>query len=307
MITRLARLTWKPSLAVAVALTAMTGLAMASYAYTVVFGTSGNDVINEAGKPGNYHVYAFQGSDTITAANGNITVDSYGRPHVNGYDYLSGDGKCTYTPPNDDSYCDHPYPWGKQDWTDSTSSTDTISGGVGPDWIVGGGGNNVLKGSQTYDVITGGPHLNTITGGKLGSAIIANQTGAKSTVTLLVTNGVKGYDGLTGVPNSVDVHNGTAGDTVKCASPSNHDTVYADSGDTVTNCYKVYYYAPAFPGQQTQSSSASSFAATTTQFPFPPGMQSNSNAGDTAGARHKAKAHKKAPKHAAKRHSVKKR
>jgi Ca2+-binding RTX toxin-like protein len=303
MITRLARLSWKPSLAVAIALTAvtaMTGVAIAGYAYTVVFGTPGNDVINEAGKPGNYHIYAFQGSDAITAGNGNITRDSHGNPQVNGYDLLYGDGKCAYTPQNDDSYCDHPEPWQPQDWTDSPSSTDTITGGVGPDWIVGGGGDNVLKGSQTYDVITGGPHVNTITGGKLGSAIIANHAGAKSTITLPATNGVKGYDGLTGVPNAVDVYNGTAGDVVKCSGPSNRDIVYADRGDVVTNCYKVYYSAPRFPGQATPQTSATSAMSAMT---FPPGMGSGAGARDRA-AQRQAKTHKKASKPRSKKHSA---
>jgi hypothetical protein len=262
MFTRLARLSWKPLVAIAIAITAVTGVALA-YTYTVVLGTPGNDAINESGKAGNFHVYAFQGSDTITGGLGHVTTGSHGIPIVNGFDLLYGDGKCSATPPGNDSYCDHPLPWLAQDWTDAATATDTITGGVGPEWAIGGGGSNVIKGSQTYDVITGGPHKNTITGSRLGGAIIGDQPGAQSNITLLATTGKNGYMGLIGIPNFVDVSNGTKGDVVKCSSPSNFDFVWADKGDTVSNCFDVIYSAPVFP------------PSTNANFPLPPGMGSS--------------------------------
>ncbi len=267
MLTRLARLSWKPLVAIAIATTAFTGVALA-YTYTVVFGTPGNDTINESANAGSFHIYAFQGSDAITGGLGNITTDSHGNPIINGFDLIYGDGKCSVTPPGNDSYCDHPLPWLPQDWTDATTATDTITGGVGPEWAIGGGGSNVIKGSQTYDVITGGPHKNTITGSQLGDAIIANQPGAQSNITLLATTGKKGYKGLIGIPNFVNVNNGTKGDVVKCSNPNNYDFVWADKGDTVTNCYDVIYSAPTFAPAQNAN------------FPLPPGMGSNPNRRD---------------------------
>jgi hypothetical protein len=279
MFMRLGRMTSTSLVAATLVVLAVTGVAL-GYTYTVIFGTPGSDTINESGQPGNFHIYGFQGSDTITAGLGDITLNSKGQPQIDGYDLLYGDGACTATPPNNDSYCEHPAPWLPQPWTDSPSSTDRIMGGVGPDWIIGGGGSNVIAGSQTYDVITAGPHNNTITGGHLGSAIIANHPGAHSTITVLKTLGVKGYDGLYGLPNAVDVYNNTPGDTVTCSSPTNYDVVFADKGDTVKNCYRVYYEAPSFPG----SSSGA------LPLPFPPGMTGIPSSRDTRGAAHRSHA-----------------
>jgi hypothetical protein len=47
MLRRLARRKWKLTAALAVGLSAISGVALA-YAYTVVYGTSGNDTINES-------------------------------------------------------------------------------------------------------------------------------------------------------------------------------------------------------------------------------------------------------------------
>ncbi len=154
MFTNLARGAWKPAVVVAVVALALSGTALA-YAFTVVFGTSGNDTINESGRAGNFHIYGFQGSDNLTGGNGNITIVS-GKPVINGYDLIYGDGSCTQTPPGNDSYCSHPAPWLPQPWTDTAGSNDNITGGVGPDWLIGGGGNNTITGSKTYDVIVGG-------------------------------------------------------------------------------------------------------------------------------------------------------
>jgi Ca2+-binding RTX toxin-like protein len=256
MIKRLARRVWKPSLAIAVAALAVTSVALAA-SYTVIFGTSGADNVDKSSASGNFHIYTFQGSDTIKGGKGNITKGILGIPQINGFDELYGDGRCSQTPPGDDSYCDHPSPWLPQDWTDSSGSTDTITGGNGPETVVGGGGNNVLTGSQTYDVISGGPHHNTITGSGLGSSIFANQSGEVSKITLKATTGKVGYQGLIGFPNYVDVYNGGAKDTVICASRLNGDTVYADRGDTITNCAFVFYSKPIYLSTASASSSGS--------------------------------------------------
>ncbi len=274
MITRLALRLSAATLAIAViGMMALTGIVLA-YSYTVVFGTSGNDVINEAGKPGNFHIYGFQGSDTITGGSG--TIDVVRRfPVIRGYDLIYGDGECTQTPPGNDSYCVHPFPWLPQPWTDAPTATDTLTGGVGPDWIVGGGGSNVIKGSQTYDVITAGPHQNTITGGALGSAIIAIQPSDVSDITLKRTFGVIGYDGLPGIPNDVDVYGSKGPNTITCASPRNYDVIFANRTDTVRNCWRVIFEPPRFPGVFLAHSPSS------LPFTFPPGMSGSPTAGDT--------------------------
>jgi hypothetical protein len=230
MYSRFARHSLKLAVIAVIAALASAGVAL-GYSYVVVFGTSGNDVIDESGSTTNVHVYAFQGSDTITGSSTSIAGG-----HYPGFDWLYGDGQCSQTPPGDDSYCETPGPFEPQPWTDSASSTDTISGGTGPDWIVGGGGNDVITGSRTYDVIVAGPHDNTITGGNLGSTIIETAVGANSTITLKASRGA-GYGGLTGVSNWVDVYNQTPGDKVICSGSTNRDVVFADNGDTSKNCF----------------------------------------------------------------------
>jgi hypothetical protein len=270
MLKRTSRVAWKPLVAIAIATMVVTGVAFA-YAYTVVFGTPGNDVIDESGQPGNFHIYGFQGSDTITGGLGDITTSSNGQPVINGYDIIYGDGECSETPPGNDSYCEHPLPWLPQPWTDAVTDADVLTGGAGPEWVIGGGGNNVITGSQTYDVITGGPHINTIVGSQLGGAIIANQPGADSNIKLLPTTLKRGYKGLIGIPYFVDVYNGrTSGNTIRCFSPANYDFVWANRGDTVINCYKVYYSAPVFP------------PASNANFALPPGMGGNPTNRDIA-------------------------
>ncbi len=319
MFTNLARGAWKPAVVVAVVALALSGTALA-YAFTVVFGTSGNDTINESGRAGNFHIYGFQGSDNLTGGNGNITIVS-GKPVINGYDLIYGDGSCTQTPPGNDSYCSHPAPWLPQPWTDTAGSNDNITGGVGPDWLIGGGGNNTITGSKTYDVIVGGgpsdlaggttvrnPNVNNIVGGLLGSAIIAIQPTDVSTITLKKTTGMVGYDGLVGVPNVVDVYvpnrSSTLGpNTINCASKSNLDLVFANKNDVVNNCFLVIRgAAPVFPGQFATPSVSSS---STPSFTFPPGLGVAPYARDNGRTHKKVTTHRKLTKHTTAEHSKK--
>jgi hypothetical protein len=230
MYSRIVRHSLKLAVIAAIAVLASAGAALA-YSYVVVFGTSGNDVIDESVSTNNVHVYGFQGSDTITGSSTSISGGSYP-----GFDWLYGDGQCSQTPPGDDSYCETPGPFEPQPWTDSAKSSDTITGGTGPDWIVGGGGNDVITGSRTYDVIVAGPHTNTITAGSLGSTIIETAVGAKSTIALQASRGAS-YGGLAGVFNWVDVYNQTPGDKVSCSNTANRDVVFGDTGDKYKNCF----------------------------------------------------------------------
>ncbi len=319
MLKRLARKNWKLSLALAVALMAFGGAALA-YTYTVVYGTSGNDTINESGKAGNFHIYGFQGSDNLTAGNGNITVVK-NVPVINGYDVIYGDGLCTQEIQGNDSYCEMPAPWLPQPWTDTAGSNDSITGGNGPSWLIGGGGNSTIKGSKTYDVIVGGgpsglpggttiakPNVNNITGSALGSAIIAIQPTDVSNITLQKTTGVVGLDGLVGLPNAVDVYvpnrsSKLANNVITCQGGTrNLDIIFANKNDTVSGCAIVFRgIAPIFPGQFVTPA----IAKTTEAFPSPvalAGMISSR----TPVLKRAGKAHAKATKHASKKHTSKK-
>ncbi|MGO9903677.1 MAG: hypothetical protein ACLP0J_29340 [Solirubrobacteraceae bacterium] len=304
MIKRLARRNWKLTAALAAALTAVSGVALA-YAYTVVYGTSGNDTINESGKAGNFHIYGFQGSDNLTAGNGNITVVN-GKPVINGYDLIYGDGLCTQELPGNDSYCEMPAPWLPQPWTDTAGSNDNITGGTGPSVSVGGGGNNTIHGSKTYDVIVGGgpsglaggttvanPNVNNIVGSLLGSGVIAIQPTDVSDITLEKTTGVVGVDGLVGVPNSVDVVGSKGPNTINCeGGAANKDVIFANANDTVNNCYQVYRgLKPWFSGPK---------ATISIPFPFPLAALQNPSSLVRYG-----KTHTKASKHSSKKHSKK--
>ncbi|MGO9903676.1 MAG: hypothetical protein ACLP0J_29335 [Solirubrobacteraceae bacterium] len=313
MLMRLARRKWKLTAALVVAFTAITGVALA-YAYTVVYGTSGNDTINDKGKAGNFHIYGFQGSDNLTAGNGNITIVG-SKPVINGYDLIYGDGLCTQELPGNDSYCEMPAPWLPQPWTDTAGSNDNITGGAGPSILVGGGGNNTITGSKTYDVIVGGgpsglaggtttahPNVNNITGSLLGSAIIAIQPTDVSNITLKKTTLVVGLDGLIGLPNAVDVYvpnrsSTLAPNVINCANPSNLDVIFANKNDTVKNCFLVFRgVAPIFPGHFAPAN-----ASSTEPFPFPlTALESPSS------LLRYGKTHTKASKHSSKKHSSKK-
>ncbi len=316
MLKRLARKNWKLTLALAVALTAFGGVA-AAYSYTVVYGTPGNDTINESGQAGNFHIYGFQGSDNLTAGNGNITVVK-GKPVINGYDLIYGDGLCSQEIKGNDSYCEVPAPWLPQPWTDTASSNDNLTGGNGPSWLIGGGGSNTIKGSKTYDVIVGGgsngkaggttvanPNVNNITGSALGSAIIAIQTTDVSNITLQKTTGVVGLDGLVGLPNAVDVYVPGRSSTLKpnvitCqGGPKNLDVIFANKNDTVNNCFLVFRgVGPVFPGQFVTPTVAS----TTEAFPWPSALTAI-NSSLTPAVTRAGKAHSKATKHSSKKHT----
>ncbi len=319
MLKRLARRNWKLTVALAVAMTAFGGVALA-YAYTVVYGTSGNDTINESGQPGNFHIYGFQGSDNLAGGNGNITVVK-GVPVINGYDVIYGDGLCTQEIKGNDSYCETPAPWLPQPWTDTAGSNDSITGGNGPSWLIGGGGNNTIKGSKTYDVIVGGgpsgltggttiakPNVNNITGSSLGSAIFAIQPTDVSNITLQKTTGVVGLDGLLGVPNAVDVYvpnrsSSLAPNVITCeGAAKNLDVIFANKNDTVNNCFLVFRgVAPILPGQVVPPTVAS----TTEKFPVPSALTAISGS-LTPAVRRTGKAHSKATKHSSKNHTTSK-
>jgi hypothetical protein len=225
---------------VAAALLTGAALALTSYTYTTVYGTPGPDSINERGQNGNFHIYGFQGSDSINSGNGNITSSG----QINGYDLIYGDGACTMTPPNNDSYCEHPFPWLRQPWTDRSSQGDSINDGNGPSWLIGGGGSNSINAGRTYDVMVGGPHNNSLNASALGSAVIAIYGNGADSINLRRTYpNITGLDGLKGTPNSADVYNPTRSQpaSLNCSSTSNHDVVWANVGDSVNNCYTVYY------------------------------------------------------------------
>jgi hypothetical protein len=261
---------WKAGLALGVAMVAATGVALA-YSYTVVFGTSGPDTINESGQNGNFHLYGFQGADELFGGNGNVTI-VHGHPVIGGYDLIYGDGSCTFTPPGNDSYCAHPAPWLRQTWTDSAAGGDEIRGGMGPSWLIGGGSRNDIVGSQTYDTIVGGPRQNALIGSRLGSAVIAIYTTSSISVKVNKTLGVVGTDGLVGVGNSVDVYdpNRRTSDSVNCSGGmANQDVVFANRGDSVKHCATVYKgVAPCFPDGHTYPG-GNPCAATNPPFPFP--------------------------------------
>jgi hypothetical protein len=240
----------------AVAATGITAVALA-YSYTVIYGTSGSDSLN-AGPTGNLHIYGFQGSDSINGGGGNITVNGSGQPVINGFDLFYGDGQCSQLSQNDDAYCSHPAPWLPQPWTDKSSQSDSINGGVGPDWLIGGGGNDSINGSETYDTIVGGPHNDSLNGGELGSAIIAIY-GISSSLSVRTqkTLGVVGYKGLIGVANSVDIYNPSRKSpaSVACSGAANKDVVFVNKSDSTSGCYKVYVgVAPCFPDGKTYPS-----------------------------------------------------
>ncbi len=322
MLKRLAGRKLTLTLAVAVAMTAFTGVALA-YAYKVVYGCTvtssscpqgANTPINETGKRGNFHIYGFGGNKTITAGLGNITIVN-GKPVINGYDLIYGDGLCTQQIADNDSYCETPAPWLRQPWTSPAGVNTVINGGNGPSWLIGSGGNNTITGSKTYDLIVGGgrsrraggatiskPNLNTITGSALGSAIIAIQSTDVSEITLQKTTGVVGLDGLVGLPNAVDVYVPNRSSTLKpnvitCeGGTKNLDVIFANKNDTVDNCFRVFRgVSPIFPGQSVPPAVAS----TTEQFPFPSALTAISSS-LTPGVTRRGRSDSKATKHSSK-------
>jgi Ca2+-binding RTX toxin-like protein len=201
MFSRIARrIPWKRPLFLALLLTAVSGSVALAATFTVIIGTSGNDTINKAGQPGNYHIYGLAGRDTLTGGLGdNLVV---------------GDGHC---PPGatTDEYCDvAPIPG---------DAGDTLRGGGGNNAIYGGGGPNTIYGGRGHNYIQAGPSRNLIYGGPIGDVINAT---AGSSTTIFPGDG----------PNVIDSR-GPGIETIYCSG--SQDTVYADANDIVLDCANV--------------------------------------------------------------------
>lgn len=219
------RIPWKKSLLLTVLAFAIVGsasVALASQeAWTVIFGTAGNDTINETGQPGNFRIYGFLGKDTLTGGIGDSV--------------LVGDGHCPpgtanqsqitvvlVLPPagdpanNADQYCDEDPIAG--------DGGDKLKGGIGSSAIIGGGGSNRLTGGQSSNYIQDGPSTDLIYGGPSGDVI--NATNGPSTI----------YPG-TGT-NYIDTR-GPGVSRVYCTGQN--DYVYANTNDQIHACAHVYY------------------------------------------------------------------
>ena len=196
------RLRWTRTLALAVVvLVSFSTGALAAGFWTDIIGTSGNDTINESGKPGNFRILGLLGKDKLTGGLGT--------------NVLVGDGHC---PPGatDVDYCDFsPIPG---------DGGDTLTGGPGSNGIFGGGGPNVLIGGGGHNFIQAGPATNTITGGPSGDAIQA--TVGTSTITA-----GKGM-------NVIDARSPGKVNTVICTGKN--DFVYAFKQDVIKNCAHVF-------------------------------------------------------------------
>jgi RTX calcium-binding nonapeptide repeat (4 copies) len=229
MFSRKARhIPWKRTvlltvLVVACSATVALAMTMSSSPWTVIFGTTGNDTINQTGHAGNYRIYGFLGKDTLTGGTGdNVLVgDGHCPPGTTNEQTI----KTVPAPPNDpanhsDQYCD-------VHWS-SGDGGDTLTGGGGNNAIFGGGGPNRLTGGKGNNFIEDGPSHDTIYGGPLGDVIDA--VNGPSTI----------YPGKG--TNYIDtVGPGTS--YVYCTGKN--DYVSANQNDVIKNCAHVYYQSHA--------------------------------------------------------------
>jgi hypothetical protein len=182
--------------------------------FTVYIGSPGNDVLNESGQAGNFHLWGLGGFNALAGGKGD--------------NELVGNGSC---PPS--KYDTMGYDNATQQW-DAYCGTGQIKGAPGA-VLVGGGGVNTIIGSGGPNVIASGPDNpssgtgNYIYGGPVGDVIAAMQ--GSSTI----------YPG--GGTNVIDAR-GPDVDYIYCVKGDKNTTVYAEKYDVIVNCAHVVYGNP---------------------------------------------------------------
>jgi Ca2+-binding RTX toxin-like protein len=193
----------------------------------VVFGTPGNDTINESANANNYRIYGFEGKNTLTGGKGDSVVVGNGQCPKG-----TGDGSSVQTIPppagdpenNADQYCSIDWITGQPGDVLKGSDGKSAPDSSGVSGLVGGYGNNTITGGTSGDnAIEDGPSTDTIQGGPDNDVIDA--TNGPSTVT-------------TGSGGSLVDVQGNFTSTVYCHG---NDYVYADTQDHLYNCPHVYY------------------------------------------------------------------
>jgi hypothetical protein len=199
--------------------------------YTVFIGSPGNDIINEAGQAGNFHLWGLGGFNALAGGQGD--------------NELVGNGSCPANLYNTKGYDNASEQW------DSYCNTGQLSGSTGA-VLVGGGGVNTIIGSGGVNIIASGPDHpssgtgNYIYGGPVGDVIAA--VAGSSTI----------YEGLG--HNLIDAR-GPYVDYIYCTKGDKNTTVYAEKYDVIQYCAHVIYgnpgQAPALdPPLKTSSISA---------------------------------------------------
>jgi hypothetical protein len=184
--------------------------------FTVYIGSPSNDVFNESGQAGNFHLWGLGGFNGLAGGKGD--------------NELVGNGSC---PPS--KYNTTGYDNATQQW-DSYCDTGPIMGSTGA-VLVGGGGVNTIIGSGGRNVIAAGPDNpssgtgNYIYGGPVGDVIAAMQ--GSSTI----------YPGAG--TNVIDAR-GPNVDYIYCVKGDKNTTVYAEKYDVIVNCAHVIYGNPPF-------------------------------------------------------------